>query len=176
MFEDDPDVPLQWQRILIRTSGTVSATEIAPFLDEVHKYHQWVDVSLPAPGNEPPAADITEIVLLITLTGGAAYIKGFAEAWGGEDARALRRRLIEATNRGRRSRHEGSERTFMPLEFNIGRARYIVREPISEDEFQVAIQALPTSVQELADQGFLIDGEEQARRLFRWDSEGQRWK
>jgi hypothetical protein len=148
----------------------VSFSDLAPFLDELSKRN--FSVSATVVDFEPPAAGFSEIAITVAVAAPTAYLSTFLATWAAEDAKALRRKLLNVM---KRSRESPSGRRYVPLRVEIGRVRFYFHEQINDQELVTRLRAAQDLVAALPERAF--EGQSGPGEYgFFWDRNEEKWK
>lgn len=160
---------------LLTPGPVVSATDIAPLIDELSFRHHSVELVVMS--SEPPAAGWTEIAIALSVSApisvpAVLYFKSFLAAWAEEDARVLRQKLY-AFIRERRKGPGG--RRYIPVQVVMGGVRFYFFGEMSDEEFQRRLRAASDLMQTLPDECF-VGSPGPGEYHYSWDSDKGGWR
>lgn len=149
----------------------VSASDVAPLMDELNRHYLWVRLSVAA--TTPPAAGWSEMALVVTVVAPAAmYLKPFLETWAQEDARQLREKLYGFI---RQKRSDRNGRHYVPLQVHIGGVRFYFWGTMTDEEFQRRLLAAHALMEQLPDR--VLEGSSGPQEYgYFWDVKEGRWR
>lgn len=157
-------------KLSVGSFSFVSFSGLAPFLDELNKRH--FSVSATVHDFEPPAAGFSEIAITVAVAAPTAYLSSFLATWAAEDAKALRRRMLEAMKRGKENAYG---RRYVPLRVEIGRVRFYFHEQLNDEELVERLRAAQEFAASLPEEAFEGQGGPGEYGYF-WDRSAKAWK
>lgn len=157
-------------KVHVGSFSFVSFSGLAPFLDELNKRHFSVDASVY--DFEPPAAGFSEIAITVAVAAPAAYFSTFLATWAAEDAKALRRKMLDLFQRGKVS---GSGRRYVPMRVELDRVRFYFHEQLDDEELVARLKAAQEFAASLPEEAFEGRAGPGEYGLF-WDRKLKAWR
>jgi len=157
-------------RVHVGSFSFISFSRLAPFLDELNKRYVFVAASVS--DFEPPASGFTEIAITLAVAAPAAYFSSFLATWAAEDAKALRRKMLDLFDLGKVNSHG---RRYVPMRVELGRVRFYFHEQLDDEELVTRLKAAQDFVASLPEVAFEGLGGPGEYGLF-WDRKLKSWR
>ena len=165
------ETPYYFQaRIDVQTYSFVGFRQLAPLLDELNERYNSVGANVY--DFEPPAAGFSEIAITIAVTAPVAYLSSFLASWAAEDAKALRRKMLELMHRNQENQHG---RRYLPMRVEMGRVRFYLHEQVSDEELVKRLRAAQEYTAALPEEAFAGEAGPGEFGLY-WDKKSETWK